>query len=134
MLATLLACADAPPDLAPGGDLVITHASVLDVATGTVLPDRTVVITGGVITAVRQGTAPNADAATVLDARGRLLTRGFIDAHFHLCNVYGPPHCTSAQSGRLQGRRALRGWHHDVVKVLKRMQHSRGLRRQIAKT
>ena len=69
MLATLLACADAPPDLAPGGDLVITHASVLDVATGTVLPDRTVVITGGVITAVRQGTAPNADAATVLDAR-----------------------------------------------------------------
>lgn len=97
----LLACSTPPPRLAPAGDLVITHASVLDVTTGTVLPDRNVFITDGVITAVTQDDQLPS-GTNVLDAHGRLLTPGFIDAHFHLCNVYGPPHCTSARSGRLR--------------------------------
>jgi imidazolonepropionase-like amidohydrolase len=96
------ACAGPPPVNVAAGDLVITHASVLDVTTGSVLLDHNVVITDGVITAVTPDSAAVLGATIVLDARGRLLTPGFIDAHFHLCNIYGPPHCTSPRNGRLR--------------------------------
>jgi len=65
-------------------DLAITHASVLDVATGHVLPDRTVLIDHGSISAIAEDsdTGPTR-AASILDARGRLLTPAFVECHFH---------------------------------------------------
>src|SRR5207253_7839378 len=93
---TLWAGAVAAPQ-SPTADLVITHASVLDVVTGRVLPDRTVVITRGIITAVTSAAEPVPPSLQRLEARGRLLTPGFIDAHLHLCNLYPPP-CTAPRS------------------------------------
>src|SRR6476646_4399639 len=73
-------------------DLAITHAAVLDVATGSVLHGRTVFVTNGIITSVTADPAAT-HASRVIDAHGRLLTPGFIDAHLHLCSMYAPA-CT----------------------------------------
>jgi imidazolonepropionase-like amidohydrolase len=100
-MAAGVGCTDPPRDLAAPGSLTIIHASVLDVRTGLVLPDRTVIITGGVITAVT-GDSTVAGPSQVIDAHGRLLTPGLIDVHLHLCNVYSPPSCTSPRSGTLR--------------------------------
>lgn len=83
-LALLLpACsAEDPPDL------VVTDARVLDVDTGTVTPDRTVVVSDGRIVAVRDdGGTP--EGAPTLDADGRLLTPGLVDHHGHTAFVLG---------------------------------------------
>ena len=65
-------------------DLAITHASVLDVRSGRVLPETTVLIERGVITSVtRNAEGSSIRAARVLDAHGRLLTPGFTDVHLH---------------------------------------------------
>jgi imidazolonepropionase-like amidohydrolase len=102
VIAVAIGCADQPQELAAAANLTITHASVLDVRTGTVLRDRSVIITDGVITAVTHDSALAVGASPVLDARGRLLTPGFIDVHLHLCNIYHPPACTSPRSGKLR--------------------------------
>lgn len=73
-------------------DLAITHAALFDAATGTVLRGRTVLVTDGIITSVTVDRAAT-HASRVIDARGRLLTPGFIDAHLHLCSMYAPA-CT----------------------------------------
>src|SRR2546422_9524380 len=76
---------DHPPTI----DLVITHALVLDVRTGNVLPDRAVLIDHGVITRVARGSgATLPPAARIIDARGRLLTPAFVDSHFHTGFVF----------------------------------------------
>ena len=49
-----------------------------------VLHDAWVRIEGGVVTAVGTGEAPAAAGAPVLDAGGRLVTPGLVDAHTHL--------------------------------------------------
>ena len=71
-------------DSRPAIDLVITHASVLDVRTENVLPNRTVLIRGGLIAAIN-GDAGSAipPAARIIDAHGRLLTPALIDVHLH---------------------------------------------------
>jgi hypothetical protein len=79
----LAACAATAQRSGAAPDLVITHASVLDVRNGIVLPDRTVVIDHGMIIGInsRSQTAPR--ATRTLDARGRLVTPGLIDVHSH---------------------------------------------------
>jgi imidazolonepropionase-like amidohydrolase len=64
-------------------DLAITHAAVLDVRTGRVLPETTVLIDRGVIVSVTPGATRAPRAAQVLDAHGRLLTPGLADVHLH---------------------------------------------------
>lgn len=74
------------------GQLLVTHARVLDVRTGRVAPGRTVVIADGVIRAVLPDATARARhlaARDTLDARGRLLTPAFVDAHFHSGMVLG---------------------------------------------
>ena len=69
--------------------LVITHASVLDVRTGEVLHDRTILIDHDSISAVLAGSDTlRYSAAQVLDALGRLVTPAFIDCHFHTGFVF----------------------------------------------
>jgi imidazolonepropionase-like amidohydrolase len=75
---------DVPP-AAPCADVVaITHATVVDVETGALLPDRTVLIRAGRIEAVAPAAelSPPADA-DVLDATGRYLIPGLWDMHVH---------------------------------------------------
>ena len=81
-------------------DLAITHARVLNVRSGTVANDRTVVVRDGVITWIAPSTSTQPRARLVVDAKGRLLTPGFVDAHFHMCSIYRPA-CTNPRDGRL---------------------------------
>ena len=82
-------------------DLAVAHASVLDVRSGSVTRDQTVILRDGVIIAVAPSTARPPAARRVVDARGRLLTPGLIDAHFHMCSIYRPA-CTNPRDGRLR--------------------------------
>ena len=64
------------------GSLVFTHAAVIDVRTGHVLRDQTIVITGDRITALsRRGKIPA--NAEVVDATGKFVIPGFWDMHVH---------------------------------------------------
>jgi hypothetical protein len=72
--------------------LLVIHARVLDVRTGRAAPRQTVIIDKGVITHVLSDSAARASGVRsrdTLDARGRLLTPGFVDAHFHTGMVLG---------------------------------------------
>lgn len=64
--------------------LTITHAQVVDVVTGTIQPDQTVVIAGPRI--VRVGPAARAGRPTgrVIDAKGQYLIPGLWDMHTHV--------------------------------------------------
>lgn len=70
-------------------DLVITHADVLDVDTGRVAEDRTIVVSGGRIGTILEPGAGIPEAARRLDARGGLVTPGLVDVHGHLAYVLG---------------------------------------------
>lgn len=83
-LCLTLACATAIGNRPQPVDLIITHAAVLDVRTGAVLPNRTIIIDHGLIQAVEPPSQPLFRAARrSLDARGRLVTPGLIDVHSH---------------------------------------------------
>ncbi len=56
---------------APSCELAITHAAVLDVRTGAVLEDRTVLMCNGTIAAVSPTTRHKPEASRVIDAHGR---------------------------------------------------------------
>lgn len=83
-LCLTLACASTMGNRRPPVDLVITHASVLDVRTGEVLPNRTILIDHGLIEVVTPGGQPlHRRAHRLLDAHGRLVTPGLVDVHSH---------------------------------------------------
>jgi len=63
-------------------NLVITNARILDGAGGEI-PRGTIVVQGGVIRSVSAGGAP-AGATNVVDAGGKTVMPGFIDAHRHI--------------------------------------------------
>lgn len=64
--------------------LVFTHVTVLDVAGGTALPDRTVVITGDRITELgKSAEIRTPQGAQVIDATGKFLIPGLWDMHVH---------------------------------------------------
>jgi hypothetical protein len=69
--------------------VVIRGCSVLDVAGGKMLADRTVVLDGGRIRAVGAPGAPveMPAGATTIAAEGKFLIPGLIDAHVHLVHV-----------------------------------------------
>jgi imidazolonepropionase-like amidohydrolase len=68
-------------------DLVITNARIID-GNGGVIADGTVVVEDGQITSVSAGPATAPDGALEIDAQGRTLMPGFIDAHRHI--IGGP--------------------------------------------
>ncbi len=68
-----------------GGSLALEHATIVDVQSGRLLADQTVVIIGNRINAI--GAAGNVRLPTgtrVIDARGRYLIPGLWDMHVHL--------------------------------------------------
>lgn len=97
LLATLPASgcaarAQTPSDAAAtgaGGDLVLVGVRVVDVRSGVVLPDRTVVIEDGRIRSVGRDADLPAGTETV-DAGGRYLIPGLWDAHAHVRHPAAP--------------------------------------------
>lgn len=66
--------------------LAITHVAVIDLDSGRVVPDQTVLIRNTRIDAVGTGPMPVPTDARVVDGRGAYLMPGLIDAHVHLFN------------------------------------------------
>ncbi|SDX58918.1 amidohydrolase family protein [Hymenobacter psychrophilus] len=81
--ALLLAAGCTTPPATTPYDLVITHANVVDVETGTIRPDQMVAVAGGVIRQLGATTASTPRAARTLDAQGRYLMPGLWDMHVH---------------------------------------------------
>lgn len=63
-------------------DLVITNARIVD-GKGGVIERGHVVVSGGTIASVAAG-APSSRGPQTIDAQGRTLMPGFIDAHRHI--------------------------------------------------
>lgn len=64
--------------------LTIVHARIIDVATGAIRPDMTVVISGPRIVRVGPSAKANPKAGRVVDARGQYLMPGLWDMHTHV--------------------------------------------------
>ncbi|MGW6059739.1 amidohydrolase family protein [Streptomyces sp. NPDC055189] len=68
-----------------GGDLVVEGGTLLDPATGEVTEDAVVVIADGVVrSAGRRGRTGVPEGAEVLQAHGRWILPGLVEAHIHL--------------------------------------------------
>ena len=81
--ALLLTAGCTTPPATTAYDLVITHANVVDVETGTIRPDQTVAVAGGVIRQMGASEASAPRATRTLDAQGRYLMPGLWDMHVH---------------------------------------------------
>jgi imidazolonepropionase-like amidohydrolase len=77
LLLSLVACAKAQT-------LTITHAQLIDVATGSVRPNATVVIRGNRIVSVTDSASSAPQAGQVVDAKGQYLIPGLWDMHTHV--------------------------------------------------
>ena len=66
----------------------ITNVAIVDVTRGVIEPDKTIVVTGNVISRVGDKTTLHPpDGARVIDARGQFLIPGLWDMHVHLGNA-----------------------------------------------
>jgi imidazolonepropionase-like amidohydrolase len=86
MLGFVLAAAlPAAAQSVPVDPLAITHANVVDVRTGRVTADVTLVLRGGRIESI--GAAPAPSGVRTLDLKGKYVLPGLIDAHTHADNL-----------------------------------------------
>ena len=69
-------------------DLAIKNAKIFDVKTGLVGPKQVILIKNGIIGNILKNTGKFAAKKTI-DAQGKLVTPGFIDAHIHPTDVFG---------------------------------------------
>jgi len=69
----------------PRPDLALTHANVVDVTTGAITRNATVLVRNGRIESVGSGSAPA--GTQVIDIAGKYLVPGLMDAHTHLDNL-----------------------------------------------
>jgi imidazolonepropionase-like amidohydrolase len=81
---TLLCALALLPTCAYAQTLAITHVTVIDVSTGTLTPNSTVLIQGNRITTVTQAPTPIPKATQVIDATGEYLIPGLWDMHTHV--------------------------------------------------
>ena len=95
----------------PAGVVALTHAQVLDVATGALMRDATVVVRGGKI--VSLGTEAPPTGAETIDVRGKVVMPGLIDAHAHIADLPGAR--TALLSGVTTARSAGVGMYADVA-------------------
>ncbi len=96
---------------------VVRNATVFDSANGTLLPRQQIIIDGQRITQVTDEPV-QVDGAQVIDAGGRVVLPGLIDAHVHVVaashDLVGlalqPPSLVSAQSSQIMRAMLLRGF------------------------
>jgi imidazolonepropionase-like amidohydrolase len=91
--------------------LALTHANVVDIRTGTVRTDVTLVLRDGKIAAI--GNAPPPAGAQVMDVAGKYLLPGFMDGHYHSRTVDGARR--ALRSGVTTVRSASVGGYEDVA-------------------
>ncbi len=94
VLHAAVAVLGAPPGsgaFAPRYDLLVAGGRVVDPASGR-NGQLDVAIRGGTIAAVSPA-IPRAEAAAVIDARGRIVTPGLVDIHVHMDSEMPPSHC-----------------------------------------
>jgi imidazolonepropionase-like amidohydrolase len=72
------------PNKYPSAGLPLTHASLIDVVSGTLVQDVTVVIAGERIVSVDAGRGSPPDGADAIDGRGAYLIPGLWDMHVHV--------------------------------------------------
>ncbi len=70
--------------LAPQDPVTLLHANVVNVRTGAILRDATVVLRDGRIASIGPAGSAAASGMRTLDLRGKYLVPGLIDAHTHL--------------------------------------------------
>jgi adenine deaminase len=112
LVACLASCANRPPPNA-ASTLVIVGGTIVHPqrdAARAVAPNSVIVVTDGCISAV--GTADSVTipvGATIMDARGKWIVPGLIDAHVHFFqSVDRHEHCVAASFiGRCAGRDVL---------------------------
>jgi imidazolonepropionase-like amidohydrolase len=68
-------------------DLVIKDAKLFDSKTGKLASNRTIFIKAGLITKVTDN-QKNYSATKTIDAKGKLVTPGFVDTHIHPTDIY----------------------------------------------
>ena len=86
MINRLVALALAASPFTLGAQFAITHANVVDVGTGAITRNATIVVQGRSIASITVGGAVPA-GARVIDAAGRYVTPGLIDAHTHIATL-----------------------------------------------
>ncbi len=88
LLPLLAACATMrqPSTSVAGADLLIRGVTVVDVESGRLLPDRSVLVRGKRIMSVDSGPAARSPSATVVNAAGMYLIPGLWDRHGHVLN------------------------------------------------
>jgi imidazolonepropionase-like amidohydrolase len=106
-LLLLLALAQAQPQ----PEIALFHANVLDVRSGEVTANATVLLQGGRIANIAPGPAPA--GAEVIDLEGRYVLPGLFDAHTHLDDLDRARR--ALQSGVTTARSASVGSYRDVV-------------------
>lgn len=68
-------------------DLAITNAKILDVKSGKIAVNQTLLISNGIIKEISTQNHPK--ATKTIDAKGKLVTPSFIDPHIHPTDVFG---------------------------------------------
>ncbi|MGL4598798.1 MAG: amidohydrolase family protein [Bacteroidia bacterium] len=69
-------------------DLVITNAKIIDVKTGSVMDNQTILILNGIIEDVVSNSTSYQSKETI-DAKGKLVSPSFVDTHIHPTDVFG---------------------------------------------
>jgi imidazolonepropionase-like amidohydrolase len=109
MLLLLLALAQGQPQ--PQPHLALVNGNVLDVRTGEIAADATIVLQEGKIVSIGPGPVPA--GAEVIDLEGRYVLPGLFDAHTHLDDLDRARR--ALQSGVTTARSASVGSFRDVV-------------------
>jgi hypothetical protein len=78
------------------GPVVIRDCSIFDVERGLMLPNRTVVLLDGKIQSIGTSQTPveSPPGATTIEAKGKFLIPGLIDAHVHVVQILASAHIT----------------------------------------
>ncbi len=81
---SLIALAMASPASAQQADLAITNVNVVNVETGTIEADRTILVSDGKISRIAPADTAPPDAVETIEGAGKFVIPGLIDMHVHM--------------------------------------------------
>jgi imidazolonepropionase-like amidohydrolase len=99
LLTSMLVAFAAAPLASAQSTLVIRDGTLFDAIKGVLLPHRTIIIESGRIQDIASAEQPTKipSAARIIDARGKYILPGLIDAHVHLVHVLDFAHITGEE-------------------------------------